>query len=32
MLVRQPYSYRLQVPISLRTGIKGNGRAFKSRK
>lgn len=29
MLVRQPYSYRLQVPISLRTGIKGNGRAFK---
>lgn len=29
MLVRQPYLYRLQVPISLRTGIKGNGKAFK---
>lgn len=31
MLVRQPYLYRLQVPISLRTGIKGNGKAFKRR-
>lgn len=27
--MRQPYFYLLWVPISLRTGIKGNGKAFK---